>query len=88
MIFAHDGASVSAARASAECWATACTKMTRSGCERVVALYDVMSERAREAIDIMGRRRGVAKDVRAMIGKMAWEEVWRWGEKGNAEVLW
>jgi hypothetical protein len=51
--------------------------------QRVVDLADAMATRARRAIDcwsVVGRRRGVVKDMRVMIAKMAWEEVWRWGE--------
>jgi hypothetical protein len=49
--------------------------------ERVLVLHDAMLERARRAIacwSVVGRRCGVAKDVRVLIAKGAWEEVWRW----------
>jgi hypothetical protein len=49
--------------------------------ERVIVLHDAMLRRARIAIDcwsVAGRRCGVAKDIRVMIAKLAWEEVWRW----------
>jgi hypothetical protein len=52
--------------------------------QRVVALHDALLGCARQAIDcwsIVGRRRGVAKDVRVMIAKMVWEEPWRWGQR-------
>jgi hypothetical protein len=48
---------------------------------RVVTLQ---LERAREAVAcwaVVGRRSGLVKDVRVMIGKMAWEEVWLWRRK-------
>jgi hypothetical protein len=48
---------------------------------RVVQLYEAMLERARRALvcwGVVGRRLGVAKDVRVVIAKMAWEEVWLW----------
>jgi hypothetical protein len=54
----------------------------------VIELYEAMLERARSAVAcwaIAGRRRGVVKDIRVMISKMAWEEAWRWGEKENVE---
>jgi hypothetical protein len=51
---------------------------------RVIELHNAMLGRARAAIDCwstVARRRGVVKDMRVTIAKMAWEEVWRWGEK-------
>jgi hypothetical protein len=48
----------------------------------VIALHTVMLCQARAAIDcwsVVGRRCVVAKDVRVLIAKMAWEEPWRWG---------
>jgi hypothetical protein len=54
--------------------------------QRVFALHDAMLIRARQALvcwSIVGRRLGVAKDMRMMIAKAAWEEVWQWGEKGE-----
>jgi hypothetical protein len=58
-------------------------------CLRLIELHDAMLERARQAIDcwsMAGRRHSVVKDMRVMIAKMAWEEVWRWGEReGNEE---
>jgi hypothetical protein len=59
---------------------------TARGCERVLELHEAMVGRARLAIDCwsaVGRRCGVAKDLRVMIAKMVWEEAWRWGEKQN-----
>jgi hypothetical protein len=52
--------------------------------KRVLQLHEAMLGRARAALDcwsVAGRRLGVAKDVRIMIAKMAWEEVWHWGER-------
>jgi hypothetical protein len=52
----------------------------------VLLLWEAMLDRARLSIacwSVVGRRLGVAKDVRVMIAKMAWEEVWRWGEKAK-----
>jgi hypothetical protein len=56
--------------------------------DRVVELHEAMLDRARQAIacwSVCGRRRGVVKDMRVVIAKMAWEEVWRWGEKEEPE---
>jgi TPR repeat protein len=56
--------------------------------ERLLGQHNAMLERAREAIDcwsVASRRLGVAKDVRVLIAKMAWEEPWRWGEKEKNE---
>jgi hypothetical protein len=53
---------------------------------RVLELHEAMLKRVRCAIacwSIVGRRRGVAKDMRVMIAKMLWEEPWRWGEKNG-----
>jgi TPR repeat protein len=57
--------------------------------QRVIALYDAMAERAKEAMrcwSVIGRRVGLVKDVRVMIAKMLWEEAWQWSEdkKGAA----
>jgi hypothetical protein len=52
--------------------------------QRVVELHCAMLVRARRAIDCWstaGRRLGVVKDMRVVIAKMAWAEVWRWGEQ-------
>jgi hypothetical protein len=52
--------------------------------ERVIELQKAMLGRARAAIDcwsVVGRRCRVVKDMRVVIAKMLWEEVWRWGEK-------
>jgi hypothetical protein len=51
---------------------------------RVLELHDSMLGRARRAIDcwsMAARRRGVVKDMRVTIAKMAWAEAWQWGEK-------
>jgi hypothetical protein len=53
---------------------------------RVDRLYEAMASRARAAIacwSAVGLRHGVVKDVRVMVAKMAWEEVWRWSGKGK-----
>jgi TPR repeat protein len=50
----------------------------------VLELHDAMLARARDALlrwGMVARRRRVAKDIRVLISKMAWQEVWRWGEK-------
>jgi hypothetical protein len=55
---------------------------------RLLELYKAMLSRARDAIycwGMAGRRLGVAKDMRVLIGLMAWEEAWRWGEKNEEE---
>jgi TPR repeat protein len=52
--------------------------------QRLLVLHDAMLARARNAIicwGVVGRRCGVPKDVRVMIAKSAWDEVWLWGEK-------
>jgi hypothetical protein len=51
---------------------------------RVMHLHKAMLGRAWRAIgcwSVTGRRLGVAKDVRIIIAKMAWEDVWRWDGK-------
>jgi hypothetical protein len=48
---------------------------------RVAELHVAMLSRAREAIDcwsMAARRLGVAKDMRLLIAKMAWDEAWHW----------
>jgi TPR repeat protein len=50
---------------------------------QVLQFHDAMLGVARPAIDcwsIAARRRGIVKDIRVMIAKIAWEEVWLWGE--------
>jgi hypothetical protein len=52
--------------------------------QRVVELHDAMLERARRAMacfSIVGRRCGLVRDVRVMICRLAWEEVWRWSSE-------
>jgi hypothetical protein len=52
--------------------------------QRVLVLHARMLRRARKAIacwSVVGRRFGVAKDIRVLIGKSAWDEVWLWGER-------
>jgi hypothetical protein len=59
-------------------------EQTRAKYLRVQELLLEMFVRARAAIDcwsMAGRRLRVVKDMRVMIAKMAWEEVWRWGER-------
>ncbi len=51
---------------------------------RVIKWYEVILDRARRAMDcwsVVGRRLHLARDVRAVIAKIAWEEAWQWGEK-------
>jgi hypothetical protein len=58
--------------------------------QRVVELRDAMLERARVAIrcwSAAGRQLGVAKDIRVLVAKMAWEEPWRWGEREKEKQL-
>jgi TPR repeat protein len=46
--------------------------------------HGAMLRRARRAItcwSLTARRLAIAKDIRVMIAKMAWEEVWLWGQK-------
>jgi hypothetical protein len=48
-----------------------------------------MLNRGREALlcwGIIARRGGMAKDIRVMISKMVWEEVWLWGEKRKSRT--
>jgi TPR repeat protein len=54
--------------------------------ERVAELYAPMLDRARRAVAcwcIVGRRIGMVKDIRVLIGKMAWDEPWRWSGKAS-----
>jgi hypothetical protein len=47
----------------------------------VLSYYQAVLNRARRAIacwSVVGLRCGAAKDVRVMIAKMAWEELWLW----------
>jgi hypothetical protein len=56
----------------------------RRALRRVVVLHTDMLGRARAAImclSLVGLRRGLVKDVRVMIAKMAWEDAWRWSER-------
>jgi hypothetical protein len=51
---------------------------------RVVDLYDAMLLCAKESIvcwSVVGLRFGLVKDVRVLIGKLAWQEAWRWSGK-------
>jgi hypothetical protein len=55
--------------------------------DRLLGVHDAMLGRARAAIACwaaVARRLGLVKDMRVMIGKMAWEEPWRWGGKAEA----
>jgi hypothetical protein len=52
----------------------------------VLELHEAMLRRAREAIDcwsVAARRCGVAKDMRLVIARLAWQEVWRWGDSAK-----
>jgi hypothetical protein len=52
------------------------------GVKEVLNLCNAMMERATEAIlcwGIVGRRRGLVRDIRG--NNKAWEEAWRWGTK-------
>jgi hypothetical protein len=54
--------------------------LTIGDVERVFELHDAMLRRARRAIDcwsMAGRRCRVVKDMRVLIAKMMWAEVWR-----------
>jgi TPR repeat protein len=49
----------------------------------LLCMHEALLGRARAAImcwSAAGRRLGVAKDIRVMIAKLAWEEAWQWGE--------
>jgi hypothetical protein len=51
---------------------------------RLLELYDAMLLCAKESIvcwSIVGLRCGLVKDVRVLIGKLAWQEAWRWSAK-------
>jgi hypothetical protein len=55
----------------------------RAKINRLFVLNEAMLRRARRAIacwSMAGRQCGVVKDVRVVVAKMAWEDVWRWGE--------
>jgi hypothetical protein len=55
---------------------------------RLVELHEAMLGRATQAIacwSIVGRRCGVVKDIRLMIAKMAWAELWQWGTKEHIQ---
>jgi hypothetical protein len=50
---------------------------------RLLRLDGELRDRAGRAIacwSAVGLRHGIVKDIRVMIAKMAWEEVWRWGK--------
>jgi hypothetical protein len=57
--------------------------------ESIVGLREAMFERAKQAINcwsMVGQRWGVVEDVRIMISRLAWAEMWRWNEHwGEAE---
>jgi TPR repeat protein len=58
--------------------------------QRAVVLCDAMIGRARAAVacwSVVGLRCGVSKDIRVLISKVAWEEVWRWSEKVAVETV-
>jgi hypothetical protein len=75
-------------RAKAQAFSRYLDEKQKEMLERIFELYDAMMSRARQAMlcwSVVGARCGVAKDVRIMIAKMAWEETWRWGDFGTAE---
>jgi TPR repeat protein len=59
----------------------------------LLLLHDAMLQRARQAIacwSLAAWRLGMAKDMRVMIAKMAWDEPWRWDvakEGSETDVL-
>jgi hypothetical protein len=63
-----------------------CVAETVTKLQRVIELHAAMVWRARRAIDcwsMAGRRLRVVKDMRVMIAKMAWAEVWLWSDQVN-----
>jgi hypothetical protein len=55
---------------------------------RVLELHDQLTGVVRRSVDcfaIVGRRCGLVKDVRVLIGKLLWEEAWRWGQDKKVE---
>jgi hypothetical protein len=67
-----------------------CEERERALCEQLQSLHRAMCNRARDAIlcwSMAGRRLRVVKDMRVMIAKMAWAEVWRWGENEQRTEL-
>jgi hypothetical protein len=57
---------------------------------RVAQLHEAMLQRARHALrcwSVAGRRSGLVRDVRIIIAKMAWDEVWRWGDGGSGSAV-
>jgi hypothetical protein len=55
---------------------------------RLLHLHQEGLGRARDAVrcwSIVGRRLGVGKDVRVIIGQLAWADAWRWSEKTKRE---
>jgi hypothetical protein len=55
--------------------------------QRVIGLREKVFQRVRTAIDcwsLVARRIGVVKDIRVVIGKMVWDEAWRWPEQENS----
>jgi hypothetical protein len=64
----------------------AVTEDTMAKVQRLLFLHGAMLGRAKQAIacwSIAARRHGVVKDIRVVIAKKAWEEVWLWGENGT-----
>jgi hypothetical protein len=56
----------------------------------VFELHAAMLARARQAIacwSVVGRRNGIVKDIRVMVAKMAWEQVWVWHE-ATGPLVW
>jgi hypothetical protein len=57
--------------------------------QRVVTLHDAMLGRAKQAIgcwSVVGLRCGLVKDVRVLIAKNAWEELWLWASAMEGAV--
>jgi hypothetical protein len=76
------------ATVNARDWQTAfLSKGTIRKLKHVLELREAMLDRAKEAIgcwSVAGRRRGVVKDIRLMIAKMAWEP-WLWSKKVRSQ---
>jgi hypothetical protein len=69
--------------AKSECFGEHFLSDDMSRLVRLLKRDDELRDRARRAItcwSAVGVRHGIVKDIRVMIAKMAWEEVWRWGK--------
>jgi hypothetical protein len=74
--------------AQRECYGVRVSEEKLAGLLRLLELYEAIRGRAKQAIaawSMAGRRCGVVRDMRVMIAKMAWQEVWRLGEQERAE---